>query len=71
MASTVYHYDFARSEETGLAGLLARTRKRFADYRLFRQTMDELDRLNDRELADLGLSRLSIREIAHESVYGF
>ena len=27
-------------------------------------------RSSDRELADLGISRLSIREIAHDSVYG-
>ena len=33
-------------------------------------TLDELAALNDRELADLGISRLSIRDIAHESVYG-
>jgi uncharacterized protein YjiS (DUF1127 family) len=54
-----------------VSGLLARISKSFADYRMFRQTLDELDSLNDRELADLGMSRLSVRDIAHQSVYGY
>ncbi len=45
-------------------------RKAFADYRLYRQTLNELDGLSDRELLDLGLSRLSIRQVAYDSVYG-
>jgi uncharacterized protein YjiS (DUF1127 family) len=48
----------------------ARLRKAISDYRLYRKTLDELAALNNRELADLGISRFSIREIAHESVYG-
>jgi uncharacterized protein YjiS (DUF1127 family) len=51
-------------------GVVARLRKAFADYRLYQSTLDELAALSDRELADLGISRLSIREIARESVYG-
>lgn len=70
MADTVYHYDFGRTEATGLSGFTARLRQTFAQYRLFRQTVAELDQLNDRELADLGISRLQIGEIARESVYG-
>ena len=54
----------------GLSGLWARLSKSFEDYRLYRKTLDELEALNDRELADLGLSRLSIRDVAYESVYG-
>ena len=50
--------------------LLGRARKALADYRLYRQTLAELVALSDRELSDLGLSRLSIRQVAHESVYG-
>lgn len=51
-------------------GLLARVRRAIADYRTYRQTIGELNSLNDRELADLGLSRFSVREVAYESVYG-
>lgn len=51
-------------------GTLARARKAFADYRLYRQTLDELDALSDRELADLGISRLNITTIARDAAYG-
>jgi uncharacterized protein YjiS (DUF1127 family) len=51
-------------------GWFGRARKALADYRLYRRTLAELEALNDRELADLGLSRLVIREIAYDSVYG-
>ena len=40
-----------------------------ADYKLFRQTADQLNDLTDRELADLGLHRSEIIRVAHESVY--
>jgi uncharacterized protein YjiS (DUF1127 family) len=55
---------------SGWEGLVARVRKGLDDYRLYRATLDELGSLSDRELADLGISRLSIRDIARESVYG-
>ena len=51
-------------------GPLARARKALADYRLYRRTVAELAALSNRELRDLGISRFSIREIAHGSVYG-
>jgi len=70
MADTVYHYDFGRTEAAGFSGFTARLRQIFADYGLFRKTVDELERLNDRELADLGITRYQIRDIAHGSVYG-
>ena len=50
--------------------MLARTRKAIADHRLYRQTLDELQALNDRELSDLGIARLAIRDVARDSVYG-
>lgn len=67
MASTSI-YDIPRAR--GGHGFLAGVRKAFADYRLYRQTLAELDGLTDRELRDLGLSRLSIRDVARDSVYG-
>lgn len=54
----------------GEAGFLARARRALADYRLYLRTLNELRDLEDRELRDLGISRYSIRQIAHESVYG-
>jgi uncharacterized protein YjiS (DUF1127 family) len=38
--------------------------------RVYTQTVYELNQLSDRELADLGISRLSIREVAYEAAYG-
>lgn len=50
-------------------GLVDRVKKLFADLRLYQATVRELSDLSDRELADLGISRSSIRDIARQSVY--
>lgn len=51
-------------------GFIARMRKSYADHRMYRRTLDELQGLSDRELTDLNLSRFSLRQVAYESVYG-
>lgn len=51
-------------------GFFARLNKMIADYRLYQATIAELAQLSDRDLSDLGIHRASIRDIAHESVYG-
>jgi uncharacterized protein YjiS (DUF1127 family) len=61
---------FDTTHARGGHGFFAGVRKAFADYRLYRQTLAELDALSNRELRDLGLSRLSIRQVAYDSVYG-
>ncbi len=38
--------------------------------RVYTRTVAELNSLTDRELADLGISRLGITEIAREAAYG-
>lgn len=38
--------------------------------RVYTRTVAELNSLTDRELADLGISRLSITDIAREAAYG-
>ena len=50
--------------------LLARLRQSYADYREYLATYKELNALSDRHLADFGVSRLNVREIARETVYG-
>ncbi len=45
-------------------------RRRFADYRVYRRSINELSDLSSRELADLGLHRSEIKRIAYETVYG-
>lgn len=37
---------------------------------VYLRTVSELNALTDRELSDLGIARISIREIAHEAAYG-
>jgi uncharacterized protein YjiS (DUF1127 family) len=70
MANTVYHYELGGAEAAGLWGFWGRLGRRLADYRLYRQTYDELAALSDRELADLGLTRHQVREVALATVYG-
>ena len=50
-------------------GLFAGLRQSFADYREYLATYEELSALSDHRLADIGLSRLNIREIARAAVY--
>ena len=38
--------------------------------KLYTRTLDELRSLSDRDLADLGLSRAMIAEVAREAAYG-
>jgi uncharacterized protein YjiS (DUF1127 family) len=38
--------------------------------RVYNRTVAELNALSDRELSDLGIARISIRDIAHEAAYG-
>jgi uncharacterized protein YjiS (DUF1127 family) len=41
-----------------------------AQRRVYTRTVAELNSLTDRELADLGISRLGIADIAREAAYG-
>ena len=38
--------------------------------RVYRKTLTELENLTNRELADMGIAPMSIREIAYEAAYG-
>lgn len=51
-------------------GFLAQIGAAFARRRLYARTLNELRQLSDRELSDLGISRLSIAQVAHEAAYG-
>ena len=58
----------------GFAGCLLAAIQHMQENRarcaIYRQTVRELNVLTDRELADLNLSRASIRDVAREAVYG-
>lgn len=50
-------------------GSLARLRQSFADCRAYLATSRELNALGDRQLADIGLCRPAIREIARANAH--
>ena len=41
------------------------------NYRMYRKTIAELEKLTYRELDDLGLNRSGIKATARQAVYGF
>ncbi|KQI69455.1 protein of unknown function [Loktanella sp. DSM 29012] len=52
------------------AGLRKQIADAAAKRRVYRNTVNELSALTNRELADLGISRSMIRSIATEAAYG-
>ena len=52
------------------AVLFNRLRQGYASLRTYLAIREELDNLSDRDLADLGVSRLNIRDVAREAAYG-
>ncbi|MFT6605007.1 MAG: hypothetical protein ACJA2X_000183 [Halocynthiibacter sp.] len=44
--------------------------ERYSQYATYRKTLRELGELSNRELADLGIHRSSLRAIAIEAAYG-
>jgi uncharacterized protein YjiS (DUF1127 family) len=52
-----------------VADLRADFAERAAKYRLYRATLNELSSLTDRDLADLGLHREIIADVAREAAY--
>ena len=52
------------------SGFIAEMKARYAQYRVYRTTLNELQALSDRDLADLGLNRANIQSVAHEAAYG-
>ena len=52
------------------AGLMARLAEAMAARKVYRTTLTELQSLDNRDLADLGISRSMIKGIALEAAYG-
>lgn len=63
-----------RTAQKGFADRLAYVKDvvltAFNQRRVYSRTVAELNSLTDRELADLGISRLGIPDIAREAAYG-
>lgn len=60
----------AAPASVSFGGLFKSLAERFARYRVYRETTLELSGLTNRELADLGLSRATIKAVAYEAAYG-
>ena len=54
---------------TGVSGVLSKIAARYKAYRLYRDTFDGLSALTNRELADLGLSRAELHQVAADAAY--
>lgn len=64
--------DTHRTENrSAIVALFSAMKADFADYRSYRKTVSELEKLTNRELNDLGLDRSSIKTSAIEAVYGY
>jgi uncharacterized protein YjiS (DUF1127 family) len=50
-------------------GVIADLAERAARAKVYRTTMNELNELSGRELADLGIHRSEIKRIAYEAAY--
>ena len=61
---------YANTAAPRSAGLLARIVDAMAARKVYRTTLNELRALDNRDLADLGISRSMITAIAHEAAYG-
>ena len=61
---------YANTAAPRTTGLMARLVDAMAARKVYRTTLAELQALDNRDLADLGISRSMIRAIAHEAAYG-
>ena len=68
-----YANETRRAPELSILSRVAELRsdlvERFAQFRLYRATLNELASLSDRDLADLGLHRGMIADVAREASY--
>jgi uncharacterized protein YjiS (DUF1127 family) len=53
-----------------LMAIMTRITEDRARRALYSRTVQELNALTDRDLADLGISRLQIEDVAREAAYG-
>lgn len=68
-----FYSDIRRAGSNPFAWVGEKISVLIAEYRNaveFRRTYEELNRLSQRELDDLGISRADIARVARESVYG-
>lgn len=69
MAFTSTHQPMSATLSNRISVALRNFNQSRRDNRMFRKTLSELRALSTRELDDLGLSRSSLYEVAHQAVY--
>ena len=70
MATAAHMTGTASSVNAGWSDVFASIAVKIKQYRLYRQSVNELRSLPNADLADLGLSRSNIRYVARAAVYG-
>lgn len=53
-----------------IVGFVADLRESAARRAIYRRTVEELSKLSDRELNDIGLARANIEDVARDHAYG-
>lgn len=61
-------HSFALSERTKDVGKSMNLIRNYRNWRLYRETVTELNRLSSRELSDLGMTRGDIRSVARRAI---
>ena len=56
--------------ERSAGSLMDSVRRAFGNYRAYRSTLAELNRLTDRQLGDVGMTRATLTGTARRAVYG-
>ena len=65
-----YASDIRHAErQTGFGAIIANFSARYARYKIYRSTLNELASLSNGELRDMGLCRSQIRSVAFEHAY--
>ncbi len=68
MAYTTFNRPLRASFAPWIDMVIHALRERRENYLRYRQTADELHALSERELADIGISRCDIPQVARESI---
>jgi uncharacterized protein YjiS (DUF1127 family) len=68
LVSTIRSIEFGIAER--VSSFFSELGEMYQRYRVFKQTMNELNALSSRELADLGIHRSMITRVALEAAYG-
>ena len=53
-----------------LSNVMANVAQNRAQRGVYLETLHELETMSDRDLADIGISRVQIKDIAYEAAYG-